>query len=66
MAKEQRLQKVLAQAGVASRRAAEEWIRAGRVHVNGKIIAELGAKVGDDDKIEVDGNIRSPKFRAYM
>lgn len=66
MAKEQRLQKVLAQAGVASRRAAEEWIRAGRVRVNGKIIAELGAKVGDDDKIEVDGKrILAEKYVYY-
>lgn len=49
-----RLQKVLAAAGVASRRQAEEWIRAGRVTVNGRP-AELGQRVDDDDTIAVDG-----------
>lgn len=51
---EERLQKVLAAAGVASRRKAEELITAGRVRVNGAP-AVLGAKVGPDDRIEVDG-----------
>lgn len=49
-----RLQKVLAASGVASRRQAEEWIRAGRVTVNGRP-AELGQRVEDDDTIAVDG-----------
>jgi 23S rRNA pseudouridine2605 synthase len=49
-----RLQKVLAASGVASRRQAEEWIRAGRVTVNGRP-AELGQRVEDDDAIAVDG-----------
>lgn len=49
-----RLQKVLAAAGVASRRQAEEWIRAGRVTVNGKP-AEIGQSVDEDDTIAVDG-----------
>ena len=43
---EERLQKVLASAGVASRREAEKYILAGRVKVNGKIVKELGTKVG--------------------
>jgi len=52
----ERLQKVIAHAGVASRRKAEELITAGRVRVNGKIVTELGTKVdGRRDKIEVDG-----------
>jgi 23S rRNA pseudouridine2605 synthase len=50
----ERLQKVLAASGVASRRQAEEWIRAGRVTVNGRP-AELGQRVDDDDAIAVDG-----------
>lgn len=51
-----RLQKLLAQAGVASRRKAEELISAGRVRVNGAIVTELGTKVDDHrDKVEVNG-----------
>ncbi len=50
----ERLQKVLAGAGVASRRESESWIRAGRVTVNGRV-AELGTRVDADDKIAIDG-----------
>jgi 23S rRNA pseudouridine2605 synthase len=53
---EERLQKLLAAAGVASRRHAEEMITAGRVSVNGEIVSELGAKADPEtDKIKVDG-----------
>ena len=53
---QQRLQKVLAQAGIASRRGAEKYITDGRVRVNGKVVTELGVKVDDHhDKVEVDG-----------
>ena len=52
----ERLQKLLARAGVASRRAAEELIAAGRVRVNGRIASQLGVKADSRrDKIEVDG-----------
>jgi 23S rRNA pseudouridine2605 synthase len=52
----ERLQKILARAGVASRRAAEELITAGRVRVNGKVVSELGAQAHPfQDKVEVDG-----------
>lgn len=52
----ERLQKVIAQAGVASRRKAEELISAGRVTVNGEVVTELGTKVTPrKDKVEVDG-----------
>ncbi|MEH7380841.1 pseudouridine synthase [Bacillus sp. JJ1533] len=51
----ERLQKVIAHAGVASRRKAEELIVAGQVKVNGKVVKELGIKVGSNDKIEVSG-----------
>lgn len=50
----EKLQKVLARAGYGSRRAVEEWIRAGRVRVNGAV-AELGRRVGPEDRVEVDG-----------
>jgi len=50
----QKLQKALAQAGLGSRREIEEWIRAGRVTVNG-VAAKIGARVGSNDSIQVDG-----------
>jgi len=53
---QERLQKVVARAGVASRRAAEELILKGRVRVNGAIVTTLGTKVDSRaDKVEVDG-----------
>jgi 23S rRNA pseudouridine2605 synthase len=51
----ERLQKVIAHAGIASRRKAEEMILEGRVKVNGSVIKELGRKVTSSDRIEVDG-----------
>ena len=52
-----RLQKVLAQAGVASRRAAEELIAAGRVSVDGKVVREMGRRVDPETAVvHVDGN----------
>ncbi|MFQ5643425.1 MAG: 23S rRNA pseudouridine(2605) synthase RluB [Thiogranum sp.] len=51
---EERLQKVLARAGLGSRRQIEDWIRDGRIEVNGKK-AELGLKVGGQERIVVDG-----------
>jgi 23S rRNA pseudouridine2605 synthase len=57
-AKLDRLQKILAQAGVASRRKAEEMIEQGRVQVNGKVITELGTKAdAARDHIRVDGKL---------
>ncbi|MEP1445574.1 MAG: 23S rRNA pseudouridine(2605) synthase RluB [Paraglaciecola sp.] len=50
-----KLQKVLANAGVGSRREMERWIEAGRISVNGKL-ATLGDRVEPADKIRVDGN----------
>lgn len=52
----ERVQKILARAGVSSRRAAEQLIADGRVRVNGRIIRELGTKAdGSRDRVEVDG-----------
>ena len=50
----ERLQKILAEAGVASRRKSEELILAGRVKVNGEVITTLGYKASFDDEILVD------------
>jgi 23S rRNA pseudouridine2605 synthase len=50
----ERLQKVIARAGIASRRKAEELITGGRVKVNGQIVTELGTKVSSSDKVEVN------------
>lgn len=53
----ERLQKVIAAAGVCSRRAAERLIVAGRVSVNGEVVTELGTTVKPDDVIAVDGQV---------
>ena len=59
-----RLQKVLAMAGVASRRHSEELITGGRVKVNGKVVKELGTKVNvPKDRVEVDGKPLPPVER---
>ncbi|MDP4784318.1 MAG: S4 domain-containing protein, partial [Gammaproteobacteria bacterium] len=50
----EKLQKVMARAGFASRREAETWIEKGRVKVNG-VTAKIGDRVDEDDKIVVDG-----------
>lgn len=50
-----RLQKAMADAGIASRRKSEELIASGHVLVNGKVVKEMGVKVDHHDKIEVDG-----------
>ncbi|TQV76554.1 23S rRNA pseudouridine(2605) synthase RluB [Aliikangiella marina] len=52
----EKLQKIIAHAGLSSRREAEVWIKAGRVSVNGSI-AELGDRAGPKDKIRVDGKL---------
>jgi pseudouridine synthase len=57
-----RLQKIISQAGVTSRRKAEELITSGKVRVNGKLITELGSKADPDrDTIEVEGRRIEPK-----
>lgn len=66
----ERLQKVLSRAGLASRREAEEWIRTGRLTVNGQA-ASLGVRVSPDDEVRLDGRVihqRAPQSggRAYL
>ena len=63
----ERLQKILAHAGVASRRKAEALIESGKVTVNGKVVRELGSKANlDEDLIQVDGcTIRETQDKVY-
>ena len=61
----ERLQKVIAASGVTSRRKAEELITAGKVRVNGEIVTELGTKVSDKDRIEVNGEILEKEVIEY-
>ena len=65
---EERLQKILSQAGVASRRQAEKIMAEGRVVVNGTVITELGSKADiERDHIKVDGRlIHAPKRQVYV
>ena len=65
---QERLQKILAHAGVASRRHAEEMIQAGRVTVNGHLVTELGSKADPgEDVIKVDGKkVRPPQRHVYI
>ena len=63
---EERLQKILAAAGVASRREAEKIITAGRVRVNGKVVTELGCKFDASKvRISVDGKPIAQEAKAY-
>lgn len=67
----ERLQKVLAQLGIGSRRDVEEWVLAGRISVNG-LPAELGQKIGPGDQVKYNGrllplkfNVRKPRLIMY-
>src|SRR6476646_10033951 len=62
----ERLQKVIAYAGVASRRKAEQLITEGKVKVNGKIVRELGTKVSNSDTIEVEGVKLEKENKVYF
>lgn len=62
-----RLQKYLAQCGVASRRHAEEMIAAGQVSVNGRVITEMGVQVAEGDAVCVNGKpIRLETEKRYL
>ncbi|MBI1997348.1 MAG: rRNA pseudouridine synthase, partial [Deltaproteobacteria bacterium] len=64
----ERLQKILARAGLASRREAERWIAEGRVTVNGAIVRRLGSQADPArDSIKVDGKgIKLPTSPRYF
>lgn len=61
----ERLQKVIASAGVASRRKAEQLIQEGKVSVNGKIVTEMGIKVSPQDEIKVNGKPLQKEEKVY-
>ena len=63
-----RLQKYLADCGVASRRGSEEIIKSGRVAINGETVTEMGVKVDEDnDFVTVDGSeVRPAKKHVYI
>jgi len=64
----ERLQKLIAASGIASRRRAEELIRSGRVTVNGQVVTELGTKADPAvDHIKIDGRrLRGPRKKVYI
>lgn len=62
----ERIQKVIANAGICSRRKAEELILAGKVKVNGEVITELGCKVSEKDQITVDGKVVEKDEKVYF
>lgn len=64
---QERLQKLIAQAGIASRRASEQLILAGEVTVNGEIVTELGTKADpEEDHIKVRGKLINPKIQKRV
>ncbi len=64
----ERLQKILASAGIASRRKSEELIASGRVEVNGQVVTELGTKADlAHDRIKVNGRLlQGPERKVYL
>jgi 23S rRNA pseudouridine2605 synthase len=62
----ERIAKVIARAGLASRREAEAWIAAGRIAVNGKTLASPACNVGPGDRIEVDGKRLPARERTRL
>jgi len=68
MGQEQRLQKIIAEAGLASRRKAESLIQQGRVTVNGQTVTQLGSKADPErDHIKVDGKpVRGSRRKIYI
>lgn len=61
----ERLQKVIAEAGIASRRKAEELIKQGQVKVNGNVVTELGTKVSDKDEVMVNNKPIVKETKEY-
>lgn len=63
---ETRLNRYIAQAGVCSRRKADELIQQGRVRVDGQVVTELGTRVREGQEVEVNGTVISPRRHLYL
>ena len=63
---EVRLNKYMANAGICSRREADEYIAAGKVTVNGQVVTELGTKITRDDVVEFDEKVVTPERKCYV
>ncbi len=61
-----RLNKYMANAGICSRREADEYITDGKVSVNGTVVTELGTKITRSDVVEYDGKVVTPEKKCYV
>jgi 23S rRNA pseudouridine2605 synthase len=61
-----RLNRFLALAGVSSRRGAEEYIREGRVTINGELVTDFATQLGPSDQVRVDGRLVRPQEFVYL
>ena len=61
-----RLNKFMANAGICSRREADEFIQAGKVKVNGNVVTELGTKITRNDVVEYDDKVVTPERKCYV
>ena len=61
-----RLNRYIAQAGVCSRRRADEMIQEGKVRINGEVVTQMGVRVGKDDVVEVGGKRITPLKHEYL
>ena len=61
----ERLQKVIAESGITSRRKAEELIKEGKVKVNGEVVTELGTKVSNKDEIIINNKVLEKESKEY-
>ena len=63
---EVRLNKYIANSGICSRREADEYIKAGLISINGKVVTQLGTKVLPTDKVKYDGNMLKNEKKVYI
>ena len=61
-----RLNKYMANAGICSRREADEYITGGKVKVNGEVVTELGTKISRNDVVEYDDKVVTPERKCYV
>lgn len=61
-----RLNKYLSECGVASRRKSEEFIKQGRITINGKVISDFSFEVTEDDLVKFDGEVVRPEKKVYF